>query len=228
MIIPRLDLMNQLEKILEPTEDAQNLRIRIAHLWGSPGIGKTSLAKHYAELHQSDISFVFWVWTESFESVVTSYLQFAQNLVRHYSAKASKEDVENHLGLRGVDEMLQAKSILQLNIMTVKSVVQAVKDWLLRPKNDKWLLIFDHVQPTFDLFDFIPLTRSGRIMITSCDVEACSWGEKLPVGAMTEDEAMALLAHTLDRDLTTDSAEGNVSYFYRGYSSLPLHLHADL
>ena len=208
LIIPREDLVEQLDATLRPSDDTEPLRVRIANCWGPAGSGKTTLAKHYAEQHRDDVSFVLWVWAESWESVVTSYLQFAHDLVAHYSTKSSKGDVEAHLGLRGVDDMLKAKSILQLDILRVKSVVQAVKDWLLRPKNDKWLLIFDRLEPTFDIFDFIPLTRSGRIIITARDSECCSWGSKLYVGAMTKAQSLDLLGATLDKDITSDPEEG--------------------
>lgn len=210
LIIPRDDLVDQLDTTLRPSNDTEHLRVRIANCWGPAGSGKTTLAKHYAEQHRDDVSFVLWVWAESWESVVTSYLKFAQDLVDHYSIKAPKADVENHLGVRGVDEMLKAKSILQLDILRVKSVVQAVKDWLLRPKNDKWLLIFDRLEPTFDIFDFIPLTRSGRIILTARDSECCSWGSKLYVGAMTKAQSIDLLSATLDRDIASDQEEGSL------------------
>jgi hypothetical protein len=210
LIISRQDLMDQLDATLQPSDDTQHLRVRIANCWGPDGSGKTTLAKHYAERHRDDVSFVLWVWAESWESVVTSYLQFAQDLVRHYSTRAPKSDVENHLGLRGVDDMLKSKSILQLDILRVKSVVQAVKDWLLRPKNDKWLLIFDRLEPTFDIFDFIPLTRSGRIILTARDSECCSWGTRLFIGPMSKDQSLELLGATLDRDIRGDPAEGKI------------------
>lgn len=220
LVVPRQDLTDQLDAILQPSNDTEHLRVRIANCWGLAGSGKTTLAKHYAEQHRESVSFVLWVWAESWESVVTSYLQFAEDLVRHYSTRAPRADVENHLGLRGVDEMLKSKSILQLDILRVKSVVQAVKDWLLRPKNDNWLLIFDRLEPTFDIFDFIPLTRSGRIIITGRDSECCSWGTKLHVGPMTEDQSLELLGATLERDLNSDSTEGKKHHLLGTWASL--------
>lgn len=203
--------MSQLEDILQPSNALNNLRVRIAVCWGAAGTGKTMLARHYAETHRNDTSIVFWVQAESWESVVASYLQFAQQLVGHYAAHAPKADVETHLGLRGVDEMLKASSILHLDILRVKSVVQAVKNWLLRPNNDKWLLIFDHAESSFDIFDFIPLTRTGRIILTSRDSECCSWGTRMKISAMTEDQALALLMQTLSAEPLKDPIQGELT-----------------
>ncbi|GFP59757.1 nephrocystin-3 [Trichoderma asperellum] len=157
-IIHRTSLLELLEASFNPPHDPQALHISIAGLWGDIGAGKTTLARDYAEINRDKLSFVFWIWAESWETAVTSYLEFANNLVQYYSKDMPRIQVENDLGLTGVEDMLKVKSIQQLDTSRVKSVVRAVKDWLMRPDNDKWLLIFDNVEPSFDISDLIPLT----------------------------------------------------------------------
>ncbi|EHK19694.1 uncharacterized protein TRIVIDRAFT_7604, partial [Trichoderma virens Gv29-8] len=176
-----------------PSSDRQALHISIAGLWGDAGVGKTTLARDYAEINKNELSFVFWIWAESWETVVTSYLEFANNLVEYYSKNTTRAQVENELGLAGVAEMLKVKSIQQLDTLRVKAVVRAVKDWLMRPENDRWLLIFDNIEPSFDISDFIPLTLTGKIILTSRDRSNCVWGTKLRIGPMTDEEAVELL-----------------------------------
>ncbi|EHK49663.1 hypothetical protein TRIATDRAFT_27514, partial [Trichoderma atroviride IMI 206040] len=176
-----------------PPHDPQALHISIAGLWGDAGAGKTALARDYAEINRDKLSFVFWIWAESWETAVTSYLEFANNLVQYYSKDVPRIQVENDLGLTGVEDMLKVKSLQELDESRVKSVVRAVKDWLMRPDNDKWLLIFDNVEPSFDISNFIPLTLTGKIILTSRESSSCIWGTKLRVGPMLDGEAVELL-----------------------------------
>ncbi|KAL7813420.1 hypothetical protein V8C26DRAFT_159239 [Trichoderma gracile] len=193
VIIHRKSLLEQLEASFKPSPDREALHISIASLWGEAGVGKTTLARDYAELKKHELSFVFWIWAESWETAVTSYLEFAAHLVEYYSENAPRSRVENELGLTGVEEMLKVKSIQQLDTFRVKAAVRAVKDWLMRPENDKWLLLFDNVEPSFDISDFIPLTLTGKIILTSRDSSNCIWGTKLHVGPMVDEEAVQLL-----------------------------------
>ncbi|KAK7420036.1 hypothetical protein QQX98_003043 [Neonectria punicea] len=211
VIVPREDLIERLEAILRPPMEPHKLHFAIANLLGLPGTGKTTLARHFAEKHKDDISFVFWIWAESWETVVASYLEFANSLVTHYSRDAPSSQVENDLGLTGVEEMLKVKSILQLDTLRVKSVVRAVKDWLLRPENDKWLLIFDNVEPSYDIFDFIPLTLSGQIILTSRDSNCCAWGTKLHIEKMDDDQGVKLIGSVVGEHAVEDPEQADAA-----------------
>lgn len=206
-IVPRKGLAERLEPILNPSEDPETVHLRIASVYGDPGIGKTTLARYYAEAHRDDISFVFWIWAESWETVATSYLEFASSLVSHYAQNVDRAKVENDLGLAGVDDMLKVKSIQQLDSLRVRSVVRAVRDWLLRPGNDRWLLVFDNVEGSYNIYDFIPLTLSGRIILTSRDRNCCSWGTRLSVEAMNEEEAVEAFVTLVGPDSLDDVSQ---------------------
>ncbi|KAK5995898.1 Nephrocystin-3 [Cladobotryum mycophilum] len=211
IIIRRQDLLDKIDASFKPAADEQMLHLSIASLWGEAGAGKTMLAKHFAELHQDDISFVFWIYAESWETVVASYLEFANNLVIHYSKNAPRCQVENDLGLAGVEDMLRVKSIRQLDPSRVKSAVRAVKDWLLRPENNRWLLIFDNVEPSFDIFDFIPLTLTGKIILTSRDSSCCAWGTRIHVHAMKEEQAVELLGAVVGDGALEETAQAEAA-----------------
>lgn len=128
--------------------------------------------------------------------------------MEHYSKNTARSRVENDLGLTGINDMLKVKSITQLDVLRVKSVVKAVRDWLLRPENDRWLLVYDNVEPSYDIFDFIPLTLSGKIIFTSRDSNCCSWGTKLHVDKMTDEQGIEVIEASVGGLVSDDSNEG--------------------
>lgn len=211
--VARQGLVESLDNILNPNEDPLFVQLSIACLWGLAGSGKSTLACHFAKMNRDALSFVFWIRGESWETVVASYLEFANTIVEHYAKDTSWDQIENDLGFSGVGEMLKAKSIMQLDASRLRSVVYAVKDWLLRPENSQWLLVFDNVEPSYDIYDFIPLTLSGRIILTSRDGNCCSWAAKLHVDAMTEEESLNLLHAIVGDNEQKDAIEGKRTIF---------------
>ncbi|OAQ78445.1 tetratricopeptide repeat protein [Purpureocillium lilacinum] len=206
-VVPREELLNRLDGILNPDTNSPTLNLSIVTLWGLPGTGKSTLARHYAELNKDKLSFVFWIRSESWETVMASYLEIANTLVEHYSNSAEREQVESDLGLIGVQDMLKAKTLIELDTPRTHSVVRAIRNWLLRPGNRSWLLVFDNVESSFDIFEFIPLTLAGKIIFTSRDSNCCSWGTKLQVDAMTEQESIDLLASVMGKAAVEDPAQ---------------------
>lgn len=200
--------MQQINTIFNPGPTKGTISFRFAHLWGKPGTGKTTLAQHYIQLHKDELSFVFWVWAESWETVAGSYLDFANSLVTHYSNKIPREKAEEQLGLTGVADMVRAKSALHLDKNRVMSVVRAVKDWLMQPENSKWLVVFDHVKPVYNVQEFIPLTLSGRVILTSRNEQDCTWGSKIPVSSMSEDQATEMLKWAANLSATETTEQG--------------------
>jgi hypothetical protein len=214
-VIARQDLLDRLDHLLSGSGgDAVIVRLGIVSLWGLPGTGKSTLARHYAELNRDKLSFVFWIRSESWETVAASYLEFANTIVDHYAKATPRAQVENDLGFAGVEDMLKVKSIMQLDSARVRSVVRSVKDWLLRPGNTRWLLVFDNVEPSYVLFDFIPLTVSGKIILTSRDSNCCAWGTKLQVDALEDEESISLLDAIVGGNTTRDPVQGEYHNSY--------------
>ncbi|EFY85129.1 hypothetical protein J3459_016513 [Metarhizium acridum] len=206
-VVPRQDLLDRLEHMLSSDVNPMILKLGIVNLWGLEGTGKSMLARYYADIHRDKLSFVFWLRAESWETIAASYLEFANTIVEHYAKGIPRSQVENDLGFAGVEDMLKVKSIMQLDASRVRSVVRSVKDWLLRPENSGWLLVFDNVEPSYDIFDFIPVTLSGKIILTSRDSNCCSWSTELQVDGMEEEEAVRLLDAIVGSNAAQDPAE---------------------
>ncbi len=218
-IVARDDIMQQINSIFNAGPTKGSVAFRFVHLWGQSGTGKTTLAKHYIQLHQTDFSFVFWVWAESWETVAGSYLDFANHLVSYYSDKMPRDKVEERLGVTGVAEMVCTKSILYLDKNRVMSVVRAVKDWLMQPENGNWLVVFDGVEPMYNVQEFIPLTLSGRVILTSKGEKACTWGSKVWVHSMSEEQALELLSVGTEHLDLEKSTQGTFSTTFLPSSS---------
>ncbi|KAK2603805.1 hypothetical protein QQS21_004007 [Conoideocrella luteorostrata] len=210
-IITRQSLLDQLDSLLTSDVDPLLVELGIVNIWGLAGTGKSTLARHYVELNRDDFSFVFWIRAESWETVIASYLEFANNIVEHYAKEAPRSQVENDLGFMGVEDMLKAKNVMQLDTSRIRSVVNSVRDWLLRPENVRWLQVFDNVEPSYDIFDFIPLTLSGKVILTSQDSNCCPWGSKVQVDAMEEEEAINLLEAIVGDYAVQDSTQADAA-----------------
>lgn len=223
-VIPRQDLLDRLDHMLSSDVNPMIQKLGIVNLWGLVGTGKSTLARHYADINSDKLSFVFWFRSESWETIAASYLEFANTIVEHYAKEIPRSQVEDDLGFAGVEDMLKVKSIMQLDKSRVKSVMHSVKDWLLRPENTGWLLVFDNVGPSHDLFDFIPVTLSGKIILTSRYSNCCSWSTELQVDVMEEEEAVRLLDAIVGNNAAQDPAEGENLHIYF-YESVQTDVH---
>jgi hypothetical protein len=190
----------------------------IITLWGPKGVGKTTLATHYAKSVETKGEFVFWINAESAETVTTGYLELLNAVVSYYAEKHfarklsnprdARARVEKDLGLPDIEAMLKAKSLKQLESVQIQSAVKGAKDWLLR-ENNKWLIVFDNVLPDYNLLEFMPFSRHGRVILVSQDHNYWPWGVAMEVPQWTEDEGVQLLQLLLESEHSgSGSAEG--------------------
>ncbi|KFY94703.1 hypothetical protein V498_03772 [Pseudogymnoascus sp. VKM F-4517 (FW-2822)] len=126
-------------------------------LHGLGGIGKTQLSVAYAKRHRDSYSAIFWLNIKDEDSLKQSFAKAARQISREHPSifRLSHVDINESL-----DKM-----------------VDAVKAWLSRPNNTRWLMIFDNYDnpklpsnsdPTaVDIQKFIPESYQGSIIITT-------------------------------------------------------------
>jgi hypothetical protein len=106
-------------------------------LTGLGGVGKSQIAVEYAYRHAEEYDLIWWVRAESEATMLADYQELVNRL--KLAVKRSAEQ-------------------------TV--FVNAVRGWLGK-KARKWLLIFDNAEEAKQWHEFLPVSRNGKILITS-------------------------------------------------------------
>jgi hypothetical protein len=130
---------------------------RTVILHGLGGIGKTQLSVAYAKRHKDSYSAIFWLNIKDKDSIKQSFAIMARQISREHPLALGLSDVDTNESL---DEM-----------------IDAVKAWLNRPNNTRWLMIFDNYDnpklprnsnPTaVDIKNFLPESYQGSVIITT-------------------------------------------------------------
>lgn len=136
-------------------------------LGGMGGLGKTQLALAYARQHQPSYTSVLWLNATSESTVYSSLRSVAAVLVR----------------------------TVELTTWDNEQVLAYILEWLSRPDNTRWLLIFDnHDDPDlFDIDHFCPNVGHGSVVVTTRLPDRVT-GEQLRVQPLhTITDSLALL-----------------------------------
>jgi hypothetical protein len=211
-MLTRLDLAEELSQRLSSSEE--NSHIAIVTLFGNADVGKTTLVRHYVRHYslaaKESRKSAFWFNAESRETIVTGFLELAQKMITYYWDKyhtgdhpdieKAKARLRTELGLPDVEKMLHVKDVKQLEPIKVRSVIKGVKDWLFR-RGNRWLLVYDNIDNSFDLLEFIPMTLQGQIILITRDRNQCTWGtSEMHVPDWDEKAAIDLLLKLSGRD----------------------------
>jgi len=123
--VPRPSVTAKLECLL-PRRRSQINQRRIFVLHGLGGIGKTQLAVDFTRHYKAAFSAIFWLDGRSEDRLRQSLASCAVRIPEGQIPERSRNS-----GLKGEED---------LNI-----VVTDILDWLARPDNTDWLLVFDNV-----------------------------------------------------------------------------------
>jgi ATP/maltotriose-dependent transcriptional regulator MalT len=129
---------------------------RIIVLHGLGGIGKTQLSVEYDRRHKDSYSAIFWLNTRDENSLKQGFAKVARQISREHPSALQLRNVDTNESL---DE-----------------VVDAVKAWLSRPNNTRWLIFDNYDNPklprnsdpaSVNIRNFFPESHQGSIIITT-------------------------------------------------------------
>ncbi|SPQ22632.1 1f99ae8a-4da0-4fc0-93be-a6c3ebe73771 [Thermothielavioides terrestris] len=185
----------ELEKHLLPPRRSRTTQRRIFVLYGLGGIGKTQLAADFARRHQAAFSSVFWLDGRS------------EDRLRQSLASCARRIPEGQIPERSRTAVLHSGEDL-------KTVVNDVLDWLARPDNSDWLLIFDNVDygvdqgsetGAYDVRRYLPGDH-GSVLITTRLARLAQLGGSMQLRAADEQLAKAIFQQWRGADGAMDEA----------------------
>ncbi|KAK6074292.1 hypothetical protein SCUP234_08342 [Seiridium cupressi] len=158
----------------------------IVTVYGPPGVGKTTLVRDYGEQLVDKGRSVFWMNAESRHTVITGYLHLLKVIVDYYAETYhtnqfpnpadARAQVERDMGIPSPHAMLDKGSIDLLDPVEVQSAIK----------------VFDNVRPSYNLLEFIPLSKHGQLVLISEERSYCPFGEAIEIHAWANDEAIEL------------------------------------
>ncbi|KAH7132768.1 acyl transferase/acyl hydrolase/lysophospholipase, partial [Dactylonectria macrodidyma] len=146
-----------LERYLLPRRSHSRQTRKVFVLHGLGGVGKTQLAIDFARRHQAAFSSVFWLDGRSEDRLRGSIAGCINRIPKGQIPSTDRNQSEAH----GKDDL--------------DAAVARVMEWLARPDNGDWLLIFDNVDQdheqggmtgAYDLRRYLPGDH-GAILVTT-------------------------------------------------------------
>jgi hypothetical protein len=187
--VGRTTELEQLRTWLTPRLGHQN----VVALVGLGGMGKTQLSIHFAKKFVGIYSSVFWLNAKDESTVKTGLAALAAQVVENNSISLTMTDPQEE-----------------------ERMVQQARQWLSRPNNDKWLVVYDNYDdprlpgiPTgYDIRGFFPHRAQGSILITTRSPRI-TFARQLRLGKLDVDQSLTILATRSDR---TIKGEGSCLY----------------
>jgi NADPH:quinone reductase-like Zn-dependent oxidoreductase len=191
--------MRRLEQLLMPQGQQQGqlqpegCRQQVVVLNGLGGIGKTQLAVEFARKHQAAFTSVFWLDGNSEDSLKQSIADSASRIPEGQIPEASRKHLSGTTG-------------------DLDAVIRDFIEWLSRPENKYWLIIFDNVDrdyqeretasDAYDISIYIPDVDHGSVLITTRLASLQQLGETLHLGSVNMSQARAIFRKWYNQDFS--------------------------
>lgn len=179
-----IDRPNEMAKLQEVLLPHDQKRRAIYVLYGLGGIGKTQLAVEFARRSKLKFDSVFWLDGSSESSLKQS--------IAGHARRIPKGQIADNGRAPGVNGSID-----------LDAVVKDVLGWLARPKNTKWLLVFDNVDrdygphngdiDAYDVRRYFSGADYGSILITTRLARLEQLGRSQQVDKVNPDQAKAIL-----------------------------------
>jgi hypothetical protein len=174
---------------------------RVVLLSGLGGIGKTQLALHYLERYNTVYQAVFWVRSSSEKDIVLSFRDIGRNLthaVCAVSPATTEAEAARAIGLPRADSSFSGQNLGYFDI-TTDDLIQAVKRYLSRRQNERWILVFDGWDSSdmIDIKTCFPSAKHGHILITTQQRDSVPWAISLELSGLNVQMGLKLLFHRL-------------------------------
>ncbi|KXX75712.1 Kinesin light chain [Madurella mycetomatis] len=184
---------DDLERCLLPRSRSLRTQQQIFVLYGLGGIGKTQLAADFARRHKATFSSVFWLDGRSEDNLRKSFAG--------YASKIPKGQIPD-----------RSRDVVPTTNDDVNVVVADVLDWLARPDNADWLLIFDNVDQDVDqggetgvynIRRYLPGDH-GSVLITTRLARLAQLGDSRRLTKVDEELGKAIFQRWFRRELVMD------------------------
>jgi hypothetical protein len=178
----------ELDRIHQNLQYNGSRRTAVVH--GLGGMGKTQLALAYAQRYKDEYSAVFWVNSKDVDALKQGYATAARRIYREHPS------------------LVHLKTVAKGG--NLDDAVEAVKQWMSHPQNNRWLVIYDnydtpklpgHNEPgTFDIRPFLPEAHHGTVLITTRSSQL-RLGPLIAVKKLQSIEhSLEILSHASGRD----------------------------
>lgn len=189
--VERVSDAAELDRCLLPRRLPRQTRRRLFVLYGLGGIGKTQLAVDFARRHHAVFSSIFWLDGRSEDQVRQSLAGYANRIPKGHIPDRSRKVVFDSAD-------------------SIDMAVTDVLDWLERPDNVNWLLIFDNVdqdfghdvaQGAYDIRKYLPGDH-GSILITTRLSQLAQLGSSKRLTKVGKELSGTIFSQWLGRELS--------------------------
>lgn len=170
-----------MEECLLPQHQTRSGKRNVFVIHGLSGIGKTELAAGFARKHITTFSFVLWLDGRTKNQLRQSIANYAEMIPK--SQKPEKPE-----------------ALVSATEDSLESMVLEVLEWLARPDNSNWLLVFDGldldhgqagIAEAYDVREYLP-SNHGSILVTTRLSGLAQLGDSLRLKKVDEQLSYAI------------------------------------
>jgi hypothetical protein len=168
---------------------------RIISIYGLGGVGKTRIAVEYVYAYEKDFNSIFWVNADTNETIVSSFVGVAQQIVDCEAKSFPEHNAPNFTSIAQRYNLTDQHGSILSSANVTDQVISEVLSWLSDDRWGNWLLVLDNADnlDNVDLPAFFPSAASGRILITSRSPGSRQFGFGKEIESLGEDAAVQLL-----------------------------------